>query len=122
MITNFRQFEVADSFGKTCQVEFAWLQNGISIRHADTVDVKFFVDDGSGEQEIIIALRHTDLLQLSAETGRPLTDPWATRLAALHIMRMIETGEDLEKTLVTPSYADLRTHAASLEQTAASEA
>ena len=122
MITNFRQFEVADSFGRTYQVEFAWLQNGISIRHADTVDVKFFVDDGSGEQEIIIALRHTDLLQLCAETGRPLTDPWATRLAALHIMRMIETGEDLEKTLVTPNYADLKSYAESLERTVASEA
>ena len=44
MIKNFRDFEAGpDPFGRTWQVYFRWLQTGISIRHADTVDVKFVV-------------------------------------------------------------------------------
>ena len=39
---NYRMFEAGpDPFGRHWQVEFRWLQTGISIRHADTVDVKF---------------------------------------------------------------------------------
>jgi hypothetical protein len=42
MADNSRRFEAGpDPFGRTWQVEFRWLQTGISIRHADTVDVKF---------------------------------------------------------------------------------
>jgi hypothetical protein len=37
------------------------------------------------------------------------------KLAALHIKRMIETGEDWEKTLVKPSLAELEEYAAELE-------
>src|SRR5438094_687057 len=46
-------------------------------------------------------------LELSAKSGRPLTDPWCSRLAALHLKNMIETGEDMEKSLVTPSLEQL---------------
>jgi hypothetical protein len=39
-----RLFEAGpDPFGRTWKVQFRWLQTGISIRHADTVDVKFWV-------------------------------------------------------------------------------
>ena len=38
---------------------FAWLETGISIRHADTVDVKFIIwTDGEERQERVLALRH----------------------------------------------------------------
>lgn len=84
------------------------MQTGISIRHADTVDVKFVIwTDGEERQERVLALRHPDLLALSRETGHPLTDPWCMKLAATHLRRMIETGEDLEKVLVTLSAANL---------------
>jgi len=36
-----------------------------------------------------------------------LTDPWCSRLAALHLKHSIETGEDLEKDLVTPNVEQL---------------
>lgn len=110
---NFRQFEAGpDPFGRTWQVEFRWLQTGISIRHADTVDVKFEVSTvDEPKQERVIALRHPDLLALSKKTGHPLTDPWCLKLAALHLKHMIETGEDLEKTLVTVPRSDLEQYA-----------
>lgn len=89
-------------------MEFRWLQTGISIRHADTVDVKFVIWTGGEEhQERVLALRHPDLLALSREIGHPLTDAWCLKIAAAHLRRMIEYGEDLEKVLVTLSPADL---------------
>src|SRR5580704_6392734 len=109
MLQNFRSFDAGpDPFGRTWHVEFRWLQTGISIRHADTVDVKFEVSTiDEPAQERVIALRHPDLLKLSNSTGHPLTDPWCLKLAALHLKRMIETGEDIEKTLVTPVESEL---------------
>jgi hypothetical protein len=111
---SFREFEVTDPFGAVWKVGFRWLQNAVSIRHADAVDVKFFIDDGSGEQEKVVALSHPHLLQVSGETGVPLTDLWCMKLAALHVEQMIETGEDLEKALVAPTLKDLREHAAAV--------
>ena len=84
MIQNFRDFKAGpDPFGRMWQVYFRWLQTGISIRHADTVDVKFILVDENGKKiEKTIALPNADLRQLSRDTGRPLEDPWCARLAA----------------------------------------
>jgi hypothetical protein len=116
MIENFRRFQTeADPFGHVWEVEFRWQQNGISIRHADTVDVKFNVwTTDEPKQEKVIALTHPDLLKLSTETGHPLTDAWCMKLAALHLKHMIESDEDMEKTLVTPAYPELAQRAQSL--------
>lgn len=109
MNENFRRFEAGpDPFGRTWQVEFRWLQTGISIRHADTVDVKFVVwTEDEPKQEKVLALPHPLLLALSEKTGHPLSDGWCLMLAGQHLRYMIESGEDLEKTLVTLSEADL---------------
>jgi hypothetical protein len=100
-------------------VSFLWLQTAISIRHSDSVDVKFALYDGGQRTEKVIALMHPHLLELSRKTGRPITDPWCSRLAALHLQQMIETGEDMEKTLVTARLEDLEAHSAALEKHAA---
>jgi hypothetical protein len=115
MPENFRRFQAGpDPFGRTWEVEFRWLQTGISIRHADTVDVKFQLwTEGEPRQEKVLALSHPELLALSQETGHPLTDPWCLKLAATHLIAMIESGEDLEKTLITVLPADLRRSAGS---------
>jgi hypothetical protein len=114
MPDNFRRFQAGpDPFGRIWEVEFRWLQTGISIRHADTVDVKFIVwtegpeTEREPKQEKIIALPHPALLALCEKTGHALTDPWCLKLAARHLVYMFTSGEDLEKTLVTLSPADL---------------
>jgi hypothetical protein len=109
---NFRQFEAGpDPFGRKWQVRFKWLQTAIAIRGSDTVDVKFVLESDDGEvQERLIAIPHADLLGLSQESGVPVTDAWCARLAALHLKQMMETGEDLEKEMVTPSPASLRAY------------
>lgn len=119
MIENFRSFEAGpDPFGSMWQVEFKWSQNAISIRHADTIDVKFEVHSGDLHEEKVIALPHKDLLQLSAETGHPLTDAWCHRIAAAHLAHMIVTAEDIEKTLVTLDTASMRGYAEELKPAA----
>jgi hypothetical protein len=113
MIQNFRHFQAGpDPAGRTWQVDLMWLQTAISIRHSDAIDVKFALASGESVVERVVSLRHPDLLELSSRTGRPLTDPWCTMLAALHLVHMVETGEDFEKTLVTAPPEDLARYAA----------
>ncbi len=104
-----RLFEAGpDPFGRMWKVQFRWLQTGISIRHADTVDVKFLVTPQNGEPvEKVIALPHSALLKVTGDNGVKLSDPLCMRLAAAHLRHMIETAEDMDKTLVTMSSSDL---------------
>lgn len=119
MIENPRYFEVGpDPFGRTWLVQLRWLQTAISIRHADAVDVKFQLTSGETSEERVIALMHPDLLRLSEQLKRPLTDAWCLKLAAAHLRDVVLTGEDLEKTLITCSYADLEQHASELQPAA----
>src|ERR1043165_5440305 len=100
MIGENRLFEAGpDPFGRSWKVQFRWLQTGISIRHADTVDVKFLVTpfDGTAEEKVV-ALPHPALLELTARRSRKLSDAYCMRLAAAHLKHMIETSEDMEKT------------------------
>ncbi|MEO8372439.1 MAG: hypothetical protein ABI806_24850 [Candidatus Solibacter sp.] len=116
---NFRQFEAGpDPFGRKFQVLFKWMQTAISLRHADTVDVKFILVDENGERTAkTIALPHVDLLEIAKETGRKMDDPWCSRLGAMHLIHLVETGEDMEKDLVTVPRADLKAYALSLAET-----
>jgi hypothetical protein len=116
---NFRQFEAGpDPFGRKFQVLFKWMQTAISLRHADTVDVKFIlVDENGGRTQKTIALPHADLLRVAAEVGRKVDDPWCSRLGAMHLRYLVETGEDMEKDLVTVSGAELKRYAERLRET-----
>lgn len=123
MLDKLREFQAGpDPFGRTWKVHFGWLQNGISIRHADTVDVKFGVSaDGAPFDERIIALPHPALLAAAKQTGHALTDAWCLKIAALHLKHMLATGEDLEKTLVTVPQAELEQHARELKDAQAAK-
>jgi len=114
---NYRLFDAGpDPFGRTWRVEFRWLQNAITIRHSDSVDVKFVIaeQDGGDRQEKVVALMHPALLQLCEETGRALTDPFCMKLAGLHLKKVIETEEDFEKTIITPAYHELAAYASEI--------
>jgi hypothetical protein len=117
MLDNFRQFQAGpDPFGRTWQVHFNWLQNGISIRHADTVDIMFAVSSGAEPfDERIVALPHPALLAVSKNVGHALTDAWCLKIGALHVQHMLETGEDLEKTLVTVQHQEIEQYARQLQ-------
>src|SRR5690348_16821653 len=120
---NYRQFEAGpDPFGRKHQVYFKWLQTAISIRHSDTVDSKFILEEEGGPRtEKTIAIPHIDLVRLSKETGRAIDDAWCARLATMHLLHLISTGEDMEKELVTVAPADLKRYAAELARMEQSE-
>jgi hypothetical protein len=120
---NYRQFEAGpDPFGRKFQVYFKWLQTAISIRHSDTVDSKFILEEEGGPRtEKTIAIPHADLMRLGKDTGRAIDDAWCARLATLHLLRLISTGEDVEKDLVTVPSADLKRYAAELARMEQSE-
>jgi hypothetical protein len=114
---NFRQFELGpDPFGRKWQVSFKWLQTAISLRHSDTVDAKFLLQSEDTRVEKQIAMPHADLLELSRRTGHEMSDAWCSRLAAAHLKRMVESGEDLDKDLVTPRLEELAGHAAEINR------
>lgn len=116
MQDNPRKFEAMDPFGRKWTVNLEWLQNAISIRHADAVDVKWDLkaDDGT-EMTRVVALPHPHLLQVSKALGRELTDSWCIRLAGEQVRRMVETWEDAEKTIVTPAIEQMEEGARKLE-------
>jgi hypothetical protein len=108
LMENFRQFEAGpDPFGRMWKVEFKWMLTAISLRHSDTVDVKFVLRDDDTRVEKTVAMMHLDLVQLSKKMSHPMTDAWCSRLAALHLKHLIETGEDMEKDLVTAPAEEL---------------
>ena len=113
---NFREFEAGpDPFGRKYKVLLKWLQTAISIRHADTVDVKFILEDESGARTAkTIALPHAELLEVSRDTKRPMDDAWCGRIAAMHLLRLVATGEDMEKDLVTLNRSEIAEWAADI--------
>ncbi len=118
---SYRKFQAGpDPFGRIWDVEFQWLQTAISIRHSDSVDVKFVIwtegasNDAEPKQERVIALMHPDLLEVTREAGHALTDAFCGKLAALHLANMIETFEDMDKTLVTVNKRELLHYALQL--------
>jgi hypothetical protein len=120
---NFRQFEAGpDPFGRKFQVLFKWLQTAISLRHSDTVDVKFILVDETGARaEKAIALPQADLPRVAAQAGRQVDDAWCSRIAAMHLLHLVRTGEDMEKDLVDLGLADLERYAAEVARLEQSE-
>jgi hypothetical protein len=113
MTENFRHFTLGpDPAGHTWLVDFLWLQTAVSIRHSDSVDVKFLLTSGDTKIEKVVSLRHPDLVDLSRTAGRPLTDAWCMTLAARHLAKMIETGDDDEKALATVEPEELARYCA----------
>jgi hypothetical protein len=111
---NFREFEAGpDPFGRKYKVLFKWMQTAISLRHADTVDVKFLLIDPDGVRtQKTIAIPHVELLRTSEKMQRDMDDAWCCRIAALRLMYLVSTGEDMEKDLVTLSAQEVSDAAA----------
>lgn len=102
---NFRDFHVGpDPFGQTWHVMFKYLQTGISIRHSDSVDVRFVLHNGTDGMQKTVVLPHADIRAYANRTGRGITDALCSRIAMLKLRQAIENAEDIEKDylLMTP--------------------
>jgi hypothetical protein len=95
---NFRDFSAGqDPFGRTWSAQFKYLQTGISIRHSDSVDVCYILDNGEEQMRKTVVIPLAEIRAYAERTGRPISDSWCSRIAASKVRRMIETAEDLEK-------------------------
>jgi len=112
MVENFRNFETGpDPFGRSWRVEFRWQQNAISIRHADTIDTKWNIECEGEAQEKIVALPLPALLKIASAKERSITDAWCMKLGGLHLIEMISSWRDMDKTLVTANEEELTGYA-----------
>lgn len=112
VMDNFREFRCGpDPFGRTWQVWFKWLQTAISIRHSDSVDVKFILRFEEEKLEKTISMPHLTLRELAQAMGIGMSDAWCSRLAKQHLEHLILSAEDMEKDIVTPSPAQLTQYA-----------
>lgn len=119
MVENFRNFETGpDPFGRLWQVEFRWQQNAVSIRHADTVDTKWLLRCEGETIEKVVALPLPVLARVAANHKRSITDAWCMKLGGLHLMEMISTWQDMDKTLVTATEEEIEVYAARIEAAA----
>lgn len=82
-----------------CNFSHCW--NGISTRHSDTMDSKFFVD-GKG---VIVGLAHPGFVEFRARAGRNLTDREASFVAAEYLRERLEQED--EHALYDVSAADV---------------
>ena len=115
MPENFRRFSVKDPFGRTWDVAFRWQQTAISIRHADAIDCKYYISTGEERRELVVSLPHAALLAVAGQAGRELSDAWVTRLAGLHVERMISGWEDLDKAIAVLSPQEISSYNYNLE-------
>jgi hypothetical protein len=102
---NFRDFRIeSDPFGRSWHVLFKYLQTGISIRHSDSVDVCFVLDDGEEKLPRVVVIPHADLRVYAERTGRKISDTMCSRMAALRIKDVIENADELgnEFIMMTP--------------------
>jgi len=108
---NFRDFDAGpDPFGQMWHVRFKWLQTAISIRHSDSVDVKFLLESGTEAMQKTISMPLPELLRVAKESGIAMTDAWCSRLAMQHVKHLIASGDDMEKDLITVSSSDLTSY------------
>ena len=110
---SYRKFQAGpDPFGRVWDAEYQWQQTAISIRHSDSVDVKFNIwTTDEPKQERVVALMLPHLLKVCEDVGHPLSDAFCMKLAGMHLRKMIETFEDMDKTLVTVNLHELGEYA-----------
>ena len=87
--------------GKTFHCRFSHMWNGISTRHADTIDTKFFAN----EDALVVGLAHTAFVQFRDKSGRDLTDREASFIAAEFLRERLE--EDDERKLYDVFHDDV---------------
>lgn len=114
---NFRDFEAGrDPFGRIWHAQFKYLQTGISIRHSDSVDVRYILDNGEEQMQKTVVIQNADIRAYSKRTGRPISDPWCARIAMCKLRHMIETAEDLEKDYLPVTPQELEQFDAEIKQ------
>jgi hypothetical protein len=117
LMENFRDFDAGpDPFGRTWHAQFKYLQTGISIRHSDSVDVCYLLDNGEEHVRKTVVIQNADIRAYAARTGRPVSDPWCSRIAKCKLRYAIETAEDLEKDYLPVTAREIEEYDSKIKQ------
>jgi hypothetical protein len=116
-LKNFRDFEAGpDPFGRKWHVLFKYLQTGISIRHSDSVDVRYILSSGDETVARTVVLHNADLRAWSKlSPDNKISDTLCSRIAMCKILRTVETAEDAEKTYLVVTPQELKEIAADVK-------
>ena len=105
---NFRDFEVGpDPFNRMWRAQFKYLQTGISIRHSDSVDVRYVLSTEGEQAQKTVVIGNADIRAYNARTNRPVSDAWCSRIAMCKLIDSIETAEGLDKDYLQVSAAEI---------------
>ncbi|HWF12021.1 MAG TPA: hypothetical protein VG297_26310 [Bryobacteraceae bacterium] len=114
---NFRDFDAgADPFGRRWRAQFKYLQTGISIRHSDSVDVRFVLDNGEEQTQKTVVIQNADVRAYGQRAGRTVSDAWCSRIAMSKLIHVIETAEDLEKEYLQVTPAEIEEYDAKIRK------
>ncbi|MBI2678887.1 MAG: hypothetical protein HYX28_08900 [Candidatus Koribacter versatilis] len=104
----YSDFQAHDRWsGKPVHCVFQALITAISTRHADAIDVKFFVDG----RPVWIAMPHTAWVEFHARSGgRVLTDPLAIQAAGHYLKQAIEDGSESGREMYSLSTEETLRH------------
>lgn len=105
---NFRDFEAGpDPFGGVWHVQFKYLQTAISIRHSDSVDVRFILENGDTRVQKTVVIPLADIRAYAERAGRKVSDSWCSRIAMCRLREVIATAEDLEKDYIAVTASEI---------------
>ncbi len=114
---NFRDFDAGtDPFGQKWHANFKYLQTGISIRHSNSVDVCFILDNGVEQVQKIVVIPNPEIRAYAARTGRPVSDAWCSRIALCKLQHVISTAEDLEKEYLLVTAREIEEYDSKIKQ------
>ncbi len=90
---DYRTFDcVSELDGTVYHCFFIFIQTAISLRHSDTVDVRFMVNG----KRLTVALPHVAFVEYAGLAGEVLTDEAAAGVAAHCLKEALEKGADVE--------------------------
>ncbi len=93
LLMDYRVFDcVSEVDGAIHHCYFVYIQTAISLRHSDTVDVRFMVNG----KRITVALPHVAFVEYAGLAGEVLTDEAAISIAARCLKEALEKGASVE--------------------------
>lgn len=103
----FENFTATDKWSKKpVHCVYQALIVAIATRHADAVDVKFFVDG----RRVWVALPHPAWVEYKRRTGAAITDSLAIEIAGHYLKTALESGEGVGREMYSLTVEETLAH------------
>jgi hypothetical protein len=103
----YQNFHTVDRWTKKdVHCSYQALIVAIATRHADAVDIKFFVDG----RPVWVALPAPAWVEYKNRTGKQITDPLAIEIAGHYLKTALESGEGLGREMYSLTVEEVLRH------------